>query len=163
MLDANVTGYFGDLGGGPAGFAIGVQRRDQRLTVVYGHGHAPGWLRVPHRQSQFRGRDGRPCHVWRSAAAAFAALRGNRRPALRRLRRRGWRHAGSEVDGARGAFVDVIAARVGGHLVSRAVERSRPRGCRPISSTSRISTARRRLPDAARLAIRTWPRRRRGP
>ena len=35
VLDANVTGYFGDLGGGPAGFAIGVQRRDQRLTVVY--------------------------------------------------------------------------------------------------------------------------------
>ena len=35
VLDANVTGYFGDLGGGPAGFAVGVQRRDQRLTVVY--------------------------------------------------------------------------------------------------------------------------------
>ena len=35
VLDANVTGYFGDLAGGPAGFAIGVQRRDQGLTVVY--------------------------------------------------------------------------------------------------------------------------------
>ena len=35
VLDANVTGHFGSLGGGPAGFAFGVQRRDQALTYVY--------------------------------------------------------------------------------------------------------------------------------
>lgn len=35
VLDANVSGYFGDLGGGPIGFAAGVQRRDQTLAYVY--------------------------------------------------------------------------------------------------------------------------------
>ena len=35
MLDANVTGHFASLGGGPAGFAFGVQRRDQTLAYVY--------------------------------------------------------------------------------------------------------------------------------
>ena len=35
VLDANVTGRFGDLGGGPAAFVVGVQRRDQTLGYVY--------------------------------------------------------------------------------------------------------------------------------
>ena len=35
VLDANVTGHFGDLGGGPAAFVVGVQRRDQTLGYVY--------------------------------------------------------------------------------------------------------------------------------
>ena len=35
VLDANVSGYFGDLGGGPIGFAAGIQRRDQTLAYVY--------------------------------------------------------------------------------------------------------------------------------
>ena len=35
VLDANATGRFGDLGGGPAEFAVGVQRRDQTLAYVY--------------------------------------------------------------------------------------------------------------------------------
>ena len=35
VLDANLTGTFGDMGGGAAGFAVGVQRRDQTLGYVY--------------------------------------------------------------------------------------------------------------------------------
>ena len=35
VLDANITGRFSDLGGGPAAFVVGVQRRDQTLGYVY--------------------------------------------------------------------------------------------------------------------------------
>ncbi len=35
VFDANLTGFFGSLAGGPAGFAVGVQRRRESLTTVY--------------------------------------------------------------------------------------------------------------------------------
>ena len=35
VLDANLTGFFGNLSGGPAGFALGVQRRRESLATVY--------------------------------------------------------------------------------------------------------------------------------
>ena len=35
LLDVNITGDFGDFGGGPAGFALGAQWREQSLSAVY--------------------------------------------------------------------------------------------------------------------------------
>ncbi len=35
VLDANVTGFFGSLGGGPAGFAAGFQLREESFGTVY--------------------------------------------------------------------------------------------------------------------------------
>ena len=35
VLDANVTGFFGDLGGGPIGFAAGLQLREESLGTNY--------------------------------------------------------------------------------------------------------------------------------
>ena len=150
-LEGFVTRELGELGGGPVGIAIGAQYRGDELSYDYDeNANRDNFLFLVGNPDFGDDRDIDAVFV--ELALPFSeTLNLQFAGALRRLRRRR-RLDGPEGHAALAAVAEVLAARLGGHVVPRAVAVP---GVRHADDARRAHRPQRRLPQF--FPVRTQP------